>query len=140
MPVTFPFQKQTCAGCHFFIRTHIQRDGRAFTLEISDSNRLKAENGDVSWQRDAEALSCHKGVWDEGVGVHGTSKAQLISAVRRNGRCYYFAYHPGMLLPAAEKLQEARPAKLLEGQKYRLAIYGLVLAVIGLGAKVFLGL
>ena len=135
-----PFEKHTCAGCHFFIRTHIQRDGKAFALEISAVNRAKAKTGDLCWQREAEALSCYKGVWDEGLGVHETSKTEFISHVKRSGRCYYFAYQPGMLLPTAEKLQEARPAKLLEGQKYRLAIYGLVLAAIGLAAKVLLGL
>lgn len=42
---------------------------------------------------------------------------------------------PGMLLPAAEKLQDARLLQTRELQKIRFAVYGLTLTIVGLIVK-----
>jgi hypothetical protein len=138
--VTLPFKTKTCVTCHFFVRTHFPDGTQPFTLDVSEEDRVRAALGSLSWQREFESLSCHKGVWDEGLGIHGEHLLKQISKVRRNGKCFYFEHSPGMLLPAAEKLQEASMLKSNEGLKYRLAIYGLTLTVIALGLKVFLGI
>ncbi len=138
--MNLPFKTKTCATCHFFVRTHLSDRTQPFTLDVSGANRLRAKAGSLSWQREYESLSCHKGVWDEGLGIHGEDLLKQISQVRRNGKCFYFEHSPGMLLPAAEKLQEAAMLKSNEGLKYRLTIYGLTLTVIALGLKVFLGI
>lgn len=96
-------------------------------------------SGDLGWQNEDEALSCYRGIWDEGVGFPESSKNEQVSKIRRNGRCYYFPYQPGMLLPAAERVQESRLVQNRELQKVRLAIYALVLSVLALLAKLILG-
>ena len=133
-------RKQTCTGCHFFVRNYHQRDGKVFTLEVSTEQRVAAKAGDTSCQREGESLSCHKGIWDEGLGFPGTSKPIQIAQTRRNRQCHFFQYRPGMLLPAAEKLLETALATKLETQKYRLAIYGLLLLALGLLVKLLLGI
>lgn len=85
-------------------------------------------------------MSCHNGLWNEGLGIHGKDLMIQVSRIQRNGKCYYFEHNPGMLVPTAEKLQEAAVLKSTEGLKYRLAIYGLTLTVIALGLKVLVGI
>lgn len=120
------------------MRCNHQYDGRVFTLEVTSENRGLAKTGNFTWQRENEVLSCHRGIWDEGLGFPESSKANQVSKVRRNGNCYFFAYRPGTMLPAAEKLFESAATKALETQKYRLAIYGLALVVLGLLVKLVL--
>jgi hypothetical protein len=134
----FTLKKETCASCHFFIRSHRQIDGKVFTSEVSVANRALAKAGNFSWQINSEALSCHKGIWDEGVGFPGSSKSAQIAKTRRNGRCYFYKHQPGMLLPAAEKLLDFTQSKRLEIEKYRLAIYALLIAVLGLLLKILI--
>jgi len=138
--VNLPFKSKTCATCHFFVRTHFPDRSQPFAMDVPLENRLRAKAGSLSWQRESEALSCHKGVWDEGLGIHGEDLLRQVSKIRRNGKCFYFEHSPGMLVPSAEKLQEAAMVKKNEGLKYRLAIYGLTLTVIALGLKVLLGI
>ena len=67
------------------------------------------------------------------------AKVAAVSQFDRRRKCYYFEYQPGMLLPAAEKLQQERAAASTERFKYRLTIYGLLLAIIGLLLKLAYG-
>ena len=131
--------KEICANCHFFIRQHHGHGGAEHTLEIGISQRAQAERGDLSWQRDSESIACFKGVWDEGLGMGGPAKIAATSQQDHHGKCYYFQFQPGMLLPAAEKLQQERAAASNERLKYRLAIYALLLTIAGLVAKLAYG-
>lgn len=94
-----------------------------------------AARGDFGWQRDGESLGCHKGIWDEGLGFGGGTKAEAISKRRRNDKCYFFEFQSGTFLPAAEKLQQERLASAQDSLKYRVAIYGLAVTIIGLVAR-----
>ena len=131
--------KQICANCQFFIRQYRGHGGAEHTFEIGAAQRAQAERGDLSWQRDSESIACFKGVWDEGLGMGGPAKIVAISQQERRGNCYYFQFQPGMLLPAADKLQQERAAASTEWLKYRLAIYALLLTVIALIAKIAYG-
>lgn len=94
-----------------------------------------AAKGDFSWQRETETLCCFRGIWNEGVGFPESSKVEQAAKLNRKGNCYYMPYQPGLLLPAAEKLQEARLVQTREIQKLRIAIYGLIIGILGLLAK-----
>lgn len=128
--------KAACANCQFFCRTYRGYAGVEHTFDIREEQRRLALVGDLSWQRDAESLACFKGVWDEGVGLSRSTMATFIAKRRRNGECYFFPFQPGMLLPAAEKLQLLQHSRTENLRKYRLAIYALVVSIIGLLAKI----
>jgi hypothetical protein len=131
--------KKTCASCHYLVRSSHSGCAGPFTLEVPSEARQRSKVGDLSWQRESESIACHRGIWDEGVGFPTSSKAEQVSGLNRRGRCYYFPYQPGMLLPAAEKLQADRLSQTRELQKLRIAVYGLIVAVCGLAAKLFIG-
>jgi hypothetical protein len=125
-------RKQTCVSCHFFLRSHRGDDGREIPLEATNDCRDLAAGGNLSWQRQWESLACHKGIWDEGVGFPGSSALEQISKLNRRNKCYFFKYQPGMLLPAAEKLQQEGAAKSTDLRNYRLGIYALAATILGL--------
>jgi hypothetical protein len=131
--------KQTCANCHYFVRIHHSERGDHFTLEIGRENRKRASQSDLGWQKEGESLCCHRGIWDEGVGFPETSKQEQIAQLNRKNACYFMPYQPGMLLPAAEKLQDARLVQNRELQKIRFALYALALSVLGLVVKLISG-
>jgi hypothetical protein len=106
-----------------------------YTLEVAEQQRELALSGDLTWQREAESLACFKGVWDEGLGVARPTLANLIAKEKRKGKCYFFPYQCGMLLPAGERLQQHQQARADDSSKYRLTIYALVLTILGLVAK-----
>jgi hypothetical protein len=127
--------KKTCATCHYFIRVHHLENGTHHAFEVSRDHRERTKNGDLSWQRESESICCHRGIWDEGLGFPESSKLEQASTINRRNKCYYLPYQPGMLLPAAEKLQDARINQTRELQKIRFAVYGLALTIIGLIVK-----
>jgi hypothetical protein len=127
--------KQICANCHFFCKQYRNDRGAEHTLEVSCEQRERAKQGDLSWQRESESLGCYKGIWDEGHRAAGHTMVDLVSKRVRRGKCYFFEFQPGTFMQAAEKLQQERIANANELKKYRLAIYGLLLAIVGLAAK-----
>lgn len=136
--MNFGMPKQVCADCHFFCRHYRSHNGQDFTFEIQRKSRDLAVAGDFSWQRPTEAIACHKGIWDEGAGLRESSKAQQVSETDRRGRCYYFKYQPGVLFPAAEKLQQEASSRSSEKLKLRLTIYALILTIAGMLVKLVL--
>jgi hypothetical protein len=131
--------KQICANCHFFIRQYRDERGAEHTFAVGAEQRARAISGDLSWQRESESLGCSRGVWDEGLGIGEAGKTAAISQQNRRGKCYFFMFQPGMLLPAAEKLQHERASTSKERLKYRLTIYGLLVGLIGLAIKLAYG-
>ncbi|HEY6898517.1 MAG TPA: hypothetical protein VI279_14760 [Rhodocyclaceae bacterium] len=128
-------KKYVCANCHFFCRQYRGDAGLAHTLEVTEIQRTNALKGDLSWQKPQESLACFKGIWDEGFGIKSSDKLTCISKQSRKGKCYFYAFQPGMLMHAAEKLEQESVAKSNDLAKYRLAIYTLILAIIGLLIK-----
>lgn len=98
-----------------------------------------ALSGDLSWQRQNESLCCHRGIWDEGVGFPESSKMEQVAGLNRRNLCYFFPYQPGMLLSAAEKLQDARLVQNRELQKIRIAVYAVAAGLLGLLVKLLVG-
>jgi hypothetical protein len=91
---------------------------------------------DFSWVADAEALECAFLVWGVGFGTAPEDFYQTIVATDRKGFCFFYPFHPGMLLPAAKILQQ-RAAEAEEADKgRRLTRTSLLIAGIALGANV----
>lgn len=128
--------KEICANCHFLCRHYRNERGAEHIFEVGSGQRDRAKQGDLSWQRESESLGCYKGIWDEGNESGGYTKTDLIAKQARGGKCYFFEFQPGMFMQAAEKLQQERVADANEFKKYRMAIYGLVVAILGLAAKI----
>lgn len=127
--------KQVCTNCQFFIRHYRNERGADHTLEIPNDHRRKAEGNDFSWRRESEALECFKGIWDEGYSTSGQSMHQIVALQNRKNKCYFLEFQPGMLLPAADKLQQEIKASAGEKQRLRYTIYALVVAILGLLAR-----
>jgi hypothetical protein len=128
--------KKICVNCHFLCKQYRNERGAEHTFEITREQRERAKQGDLSWQRESESLGCYKGIWDEGHASVGGVKAELIAKQARGDKCYFFEFQPGMFMQAAEKLQQEKVANANELKKYRMAIYGLALAILGLVAKI----
>ncbi len=128
--------KAACTNCQFFCRTYRGENGVEHTFEVAEAQRKLAHSGDLSWQRDTESLACFKGIWDEGLGISRTTLLAVLAKRRRKGECYFLPFRPGMLLPAAEKLQQFQQSRTEDLRKYRLAIYALILSILGLLAKI----
>lgn len=131
--------KASCATCHYFVRVHHGERSQPITLEVGRESRERSISGDLGWQRESEALCCHRGIWDEGVGFPESSKLEQVAKLNRKNRCYYMPYQPGMLLPAAEKLQDARLIQNRELQKIRFAVYGVAVSILALVIRLFVG-
>ena len=131
--------KATCTSCHYFVRVHHSERSQPFTLEIGRENRSRSNYGDLTWQRETEALCCHRGVWDEGVGFPESSKLEQVAKLNRKNFCYHMPYQPGMLLPAAEKLQDARLVQNRELEKIRFAVYAVAVSILALAVKLVFG-
>ena len=131
--------RTTCASCHYFVRVHHGERSQPFTLEIGRDNRRRSSAGDFTWQKETEAVCCHRGIWDEGVGFPESSKLEQVAHLNRKNLCYYMPYQPGMLLPAAEKLQDARLIQNRELQKIRFAVYAVALSILAVVVKLVLG-
>jgi len=128
-------RKQICANCHFLTRQYHGERGAEHIFTVDAVQRKQVAQGDLSWQRESESIACSKGIWDEGLGMSRPVMAAAISQQNRRGKCYYFEHQPGMLIPAAEKLQQEQTDFLRERFKNRLVIYGLATALVGLIIK-----
>jgi len=85
---------------------------------VLDSERDKARLGDFGWVRPEAALSCYRGVWDEGANFDRSQRQKVIVDTKRGKNCFFWRHEPGMMLPTARELQ-AREAQLREANKSR---------------------
>jgi hypothetical protein len=96
--------EEACVSCHFFVK-RMATPGGPFSLDVTSDERSKATGEDFGWVNAITALSCHKGIWDEGYLSNREQRFETIVTKNRDGDCFYWPHHPGMLLPAAEALQ-----------------------------------
>jgi hypothetical protein len=126
----FPTQK-TCINCHFIHRQFRDETGREHKMEIPLKNRSLSRNKDFSWQRDSESLGCYKGVWDEGHNFPQNLKYELIVKTKRGNKCYFWPFQAGTFLNTADDLYNKNQEAKSTTKNYRIAIYGLILTIIG---------
>jgi len=131
-------RKQTCADCHYFVKefagTETALPPRPFTLEIGREQRVKAKHGDYSWVGPS-SLCCSRKVWDEGYMSAGRREKE-VSQTNRRGKCFFWSFRPGMMLPAAFELQAHETDAKEKSRSRRWTFYLLVVGfVLGLVAK-----
>jgi len=101
--------RQACVDCHFFVnRSEIVTavGTQIFNSPVEDTEREAARRNDFEWARediDSTGLQCHFLVWHASTAPGGYF--QTIIKTERKGFCFFWPYHPGMLLAAAETLQ-----------------------------------
>jgi hypothetical protein len=118
--------------------SHLEH-GSHYVLEISREQRDLAQGGELAWQREYESISCYRGIWDEGVGFSDSTKLDQMTKLERKNRCYFIPYQAGMLLPAAEKLQEKNYEQARELQKLRYTAYAILVSLLAIFVKLVLG-
>jgi len=108
-------RKVACVDCHFFVKTSCVSPAARPTFVVSEPERALARKGDFSWVRDIDALSCHRGAWDEGRGSDPTGRFETATSPRRKASCFFTPFRPGLSLPAAADLSQ-REAEAVEAK------------------------
>ena len=127
--------KQACIDCHYFHKSYRDDIGQEIKLEITKEMREKVRNDDYSWRLPDVSMSCYKGVWDQGHNFSLVTATDLICSEERKNRCYFWKHMPGTFLPTAVDLQKRQEEMQSKSRRYRLAILGLALTVVGLLIK-----
>jgi hypothetical protein len=121
--------KEACVNCHFF-----SKEQRI----VTDDEREKAKNKDFSWLGDYETLKCSRTVWDDGYwtedspGRDPEGRFGEIVARDRKGWCFFWPYHRGMLVTAAEILEKRESEAREAATDRKHVLWGLRFAVAGL--------
>ena len=131
-------RKQYCADCHFFIEELPTPSGEPWTCEINTSARKEVREDEFSWMSGQSRLACSFGVWDERFDLARKDRHKLIVQTDRRNFCFWWRYHPGMLIPAAKILQEREAKQRESNRSRRLTTWGLWIASLALLANIWL--
>ena len=133
--------RQACVDCHFFVREFRDRGtGVGHSLEIGRDQRDSSRHDDYSWHRAEDTLKCEFGVWDEGFEPDPSHRHERVVNADRSDFCFFWPWHPGMLLPAARVLQQRAAANREASRDRRLTVWGLWVAVAALVANIIVTL
>ncbi len=123
---------KNCRNCHFLTKSSAS-GGAIHSFALRENERDVIATDTLAIENNY-SLSCHKGVWDEGVDPSIKNERDLfINKFDRNDFCFYFPSKRGMLFKAAEELQkrEQHVKQVLEGFIYtRISIYVATIALI----------
>jgi hypothetical protein len=122
--------RQACVDCHFLTNERRVSDTTSRN-EVSEAQRNQTRGNDLSWHRDSYCLMCDFLVWDEGFKVREEQLYEIIVETERED-CFFWPWHPGMLLPAARVLQERAAVREERDRELRLTRRGLRFAGIAL--------
>jgi len=117
---------KACVDCHFLTKTLERR-----RLLVRSQERESMRKGDYS-SFERHSLSCYFGVWDEGLRFEEERRHELITKTNREDYCFFWKYRPGMLLPAAERLQKREADRREAARDRKLTLWGLWIAAIAL--------
>ena len=134
----FKLRKQHCVDCHFFVGSMPTPSGEPHSYEISASDRKWARDNNFVWSPPMSKLGCSFLVWDERYDLPREDRFEQIVLVNRRNFCFWWRYHPGMLLPAAKLLQEREAKDRTSNRDRRLTLAGLWIASLALLANVWL--
>jgi hypothetical protein len=94
--------KESCVSCQFFI----QRFSKETYTNPNSDCRENARNNHFEWVNENSFLECYFLVWAEGHGTYRQERFDTIILKNRRDFCFYWPYHPEMMMPAAETLQK----------------------------------
>jgi len=99
--------KKTCRHCHFLAKEFREDNtGRVLSFSLSKEEREAAASSPVEAVASDYSMTCHMGVWDEGVAGSKEDRNNVINVIPRDAGCFFFPHHPAMLFPAARELQK----------------------------------
>ncbi len=100
---------EICRNCHFFAQT-LPPEGRGprYVFSLSTERRAACARSEFKDDDPFYSLSCHRGVWDEGLKHPSFDFDHEINKKDRKNFCYFFPHHEGMLFPAAIELQKRK--------------------------------
>jgi hypothetical protein len=78
------------------------------------------------------------GVWDEGHNFPSGRRHELLVETDRVDSCFFFLHSPGMFFPTAQEILEKRSQHKRFSLTTRLAIYGLIISLIGIVAALII--
>lgn len=133
-------RRRACVGCHFFVKEITANVGEHSKYHVTADHRRLARDGDFSWVKDHTVICCDFGVWDSGYGLADSDRTSTIVETDRTNQCFFWPYHPGMLIPAGRTLQQREAAAKESSRDRRLTIGALWIAAIALVIDVFLRL
>jgi hypothetical protein len=124
---------EACVSCHFFLKSFRPPKGRERFIAVSTHERDASRRRDFSWIGEKASICCRHSVWDEGhTPSAGEERFERIVTTNRKGFCFFLPFHPGMLLPAADKLQQRAAEQEGAARDRRLTLIGLWIAALGL--------
>ena len=98
-------RREHCVDCHFFVKEVRELPVPAI-LEVTPQERTLTRAGDYSWHKVHYAIACNMKVRDEGHNFDSSPKHAALTVTNRRDFCFFWPHRPGMLLPAAQVLQE----------------------------------
>lgn len=98
--------KANCRNCHFLSKEYRDNNGQSFVFSLTIDEREKVILKPDEVVASRYSLSCHMGVWDEGVSGTMKDRDSIINTIRRDCSCFFYPYHPAMLFDAARELQK----------------------------------
>lgn len=93
-----------CVDCHFLVKTAFVPPSSRPVFVVSEAERAAGRRDDFAWVHEYEALSCSRGVWDEGRGSLPEQRHEQLIRHRPKASCFFLQFAPGMSLAAALEL------------------------------------
>ena len=119
-----------CGDCHFLVKTSVVPRSQPIVQVVSAAERAAARQGDFGWVHDYDALSCYRGVWDEGRGSPPDQRGDQLSRPRVPRGCFFLRHTSGMSLDAALDLS-ARDTAAVEARRSRRPVWvGAAIAIV----------
>ena len=97
--VRHSIMKPICRHCHFLAKELLEENtGRVSVFSLSQQEREKAKTEPEEMVAAHYSLSCHMGVWDEGVSGSPKGRHFTVNVVNRASACFYFSHNTAMHL------------------------------------------
>ena len=119
---------QKCINCHFLSIRPQRVNDKNFYTSLDKEKRESINKNDFIWQNDNATLCCYFSVWDDGYNPEKLDLRKDITEKERKDFCFFWEYHPGMIVPIAKILQERESAYKAIKTERRLTIIAILIA------------
>jgi hypothetical protein len=121
---------QYCANCHFLMYVMNSYSGGGYPEDsVRTEWRAMIKRGDLSFAQDGKKLKCYHGVWNEEIKTMSDKEKKIeMNDKSRNNSCFFWIYHPEMMIPAAIELQKRKYEIQKTNTAYGFSIVGLLIS------------
>jgi hypothetical protein len=123
--------EQACINCHF-----LQEQLTYESVDTDSDDRIQLIKGTFRKYESDDYFFCHFLVWSEGYESQRIEHIKNLIETDRRGFCFFWPYHPGMMMPAAETLQKRAVESAETEKNRRLTRRSIWIAGIALAANV----